>query len=87
MADALGEHGPVLHRDHDDEDEGEQAQQLAERETSEQASRGESYGCHIRRGSPRCDNAGLRERRRSLTDRLRTAAGLREAADIDLNAA
>ncbi|GAA4084899.1 hypothetical protein GCM10022233_78810 [Streptomyces shaanxiensis] len=84
MTDALGEHGPVPHRDHDHEDEWEQDQYPAERDAPEQASQGESYRCHIRRGSPRRDNGGLRQRRRRLTDRLRTTVDLREAADTAL---
>jgi hypothetical protein len=76
MADALGEHGPVPDRDHGDEGEGEQAQDPAQRNAPEQASRGESYGSHIRRGSRRRDNGGLRRRGRRLTAGLRTDAAL-----------
>ncbi|ELS58251.1 hypothetical protein STVIR_0802 [Streptomyces viridochromogenes Tue57] len=54
----------MVHRDRDDEGEREQAQYPAGRDTPEQASRGESYRCHIRRGSPRCANGGFRQRGR-----------------------
>jgi len=87
MADALGEHGPVPHRDQDDQGERKQDQYLADRDAPEQASRVESYCGHIGRGFPCRDNGGLRKRRRRLTDRLRTDIDLREVGDIDLNVA
>ncbi|GAA4023538.1 hypothetical protein GCM10022232_80910 [Streptomyces plumbiresistens] len=66
MTEALGEHGPVLHRDDGDEQERKQAQDLADpadREaTGEFGELGELYRCHIRRGFPPRTNCGLRKR-------------------------
>ncbi|GGW96941.1 hypothetical protein GCM10010383_28410 [Streptomyces lomondensis] len=68
MREALGQHRPVPHRDHGDEQERQQAQDLpqaADRDASGESSRaefGEWYRCHIRRGFPSCANGGLRKR-------------------------
>jgi hypothetical protein len=73
MGEALGEHGPVLHRDHGDEQEREEAEDLADRdatgESGESSRRavGELYRCHVLKGSPHRANSGLRMRRRRLT--------------------
>ncbi|GGY07518.1 hypothetical protein GCM10010384_09980 [Streptomyces djakartensis] len=73
MREALGEYRPVAHRDHGDEQQRKQTQDLtqaADREATGESSRaefGELYRCHIRRGFPRPANGGLRERGRRLT--------------------
>jgi hypothetical protein len=81
MTEALREHGPVPHRDHDHEGEREQAEDLPDREASGEASGqtpktsgetsweilGELFDRHIGRGFPRRTNVRLRARRRRLT--------------------
>ncbi len=68
MREALGQHGPVPHRDHGDEQERKQAQDLpqaADRDATGESSRaefGELDRCHIRRGFPPRANGGLRKR-------------------------
>ncbi|GGS43029.1 hypothetical protein GCM10010270_11580 [Streptomyces violaceus] len=73
MREALGQHRPVLHRDHGDEQKREQTQDLtqaADRDATGESSRaefGELYRCHIRRGFPSRANGGLRKRGLRLT--------------------
>ncbi|GAA4317397.1 hypothetical protein GCM10023086_40350 [Streptomyces venetus] len=73
MREALGEYRPVPHRDHGDEQERKQTQDLthaADRDATGEPSRadvGELYRCHVRRGFPCPANGGLRKRGRRLT--------------------
>jgi hypothetical protein len=68
MRETRGQHGPVPHRDHGDEQEREQTQDLpqaADRDATGESSRvefGELDRCHITRGCPGRANYGLRER-------------------------
>lgn len=55
-----------MHRYREHQGERDQAQDLADRNTSGE-SQGETYGSHIRRGSPRRANARLRAWGRRLT--------------------
>ncbi|GGL65914.1 hypothetical protein GCM10010129_06820 [Streptomyces fumigatiscleroticus] len=74
MAEALGEHGPVPHRDHGDEQKRKQTQDPADRDATGESSRaefGELYRSHVREGSPHRTNGGLRKRGRRLTARGR----------------
>jgi hypothetical protein len=74
VAEAVGEHGPVLDRDHEHEGEREEAQDLPDREASGEARgevRGEAFDRHIGRGFPRRTNVGLRARGQRLTRRAR----------------
>jgi hypothetical protein len=82
----------VPYRDHGDEHERKQTQDLAypaDRDATGDSSLGELYRCHTGRGFPPRANCGLRKRGQGLTygHRVLFGVGLYVDLDVDLNLA